>query len=289
MKSTLTALVLSSLIAAPAYTAPEKKQDEGTYDYEASQVKSLKQLEECTYRVNIQHVYSINGKYELIKRGQASLATIGQDKEHVYFLTNAHVVDHDVPETLLKENIAEIRGAMGEKNMNAPASTIFLTFIRTHAKLTDAKDVELPDVDLDLLIDDASRDMALLSVPRSALSKYTLCPELGDSDLLERGNVLYAFGYGKGDALMTRGIYSGIIISPKTNKPLKLMDGSITNGYSGSGVYALKNGKPFYVGLPSAVVYDNPKYGGFISSNSIRTWLEVHDKGHILVTSPEKK
>jgi S1-C subfamily serine protease len=269
-----TALALTALLAL---ATPKT-----SFDFEASKVTSLKALEQCTVRVSISNVYSINDHYELVQKGQASLATIGEDEDSVYFLTNSHVVDHAEPAALLRENIIEVRGAMGAEGISAPLSSINVRFIRTHAKLTDADDKELPQVNLDLLVDDATRDIALLSVSRSSFGKYTLCPAFGDSDQLERGHVLYSFGYGKGDALMTRGIYSGTIISPK------LMDGSITNGYSGSGVYALKDGKPLYVGLPSIVVYDNPKYGGFISSNSIKLWLEMHDKENILI-SPGKK
>lgn len=91
---------------------------------------------------------------------------------------------------------------------------------------------------LDLAVNDSNRDLAVMTNSEARVNLMTpLSLPIGESDELDWGDIVYAFGYPKGAKMVTMGTAS------RSDHPTRsiLIDASFNRGFSGGGLFAVRN------------------------------------------------
>lgn len=94
-------------------------------------------------------------------------------------------------------------------------------------------------IKLELALNDSNRDLAIMtnSIPDENNLMTALELPLGNSERLDWGDMIYAFGYPKGAKMITMGIVS------RSDHPIRsiLIDASFNRGFSGGAIFAVRN------------------------------------------------
>lgn len=112
---------------------------------------------------------------------------------------------------------------------------------------------------LDLVVNDSNRDLAVMTNSEARENLMTpLSLSIGESDELDWGDIVYAFGYPKGAKMVTMGTAS------RSNHPTRsiLIDASFNRGFSGGALFAVRNGGSGLelVGIVTSALGENETY-----------------------------
>ncbi|MBW3015526.1 serine protease [Candidatus Woesearchaeota archaeon] len=251
---------------------------------------SLESLLEPTHKINstvqfelVSYSYDTEGKrHEKVRRisrsGHGSGIVVDNNGERLKILTCDHVVPtprktrwYDGKKRLVREirNLKQ-RYVLEQFSLNLP---IALPPVFGSANFSFG-------LELDVAARDQRSDLALLETRLKDIKRikgYKAFKRWGNSDELKPGDFLYAVGYPFG---LSKQVTDGRVASEVDKRRLIYFSSACINpGNSGGPVYALRDGRPEFVGISQKTWYNG--ISGMIRGDVIKAFLEKIGLGFV--------
>jgi len=261
--------------------------------------ETVEEISQCVYELEVVHNYIIDGTdfvYTLSEQYGNAIAvhidTIG-DSGRIYFLTAFHVVSPPSEDDVLSLDSIFIRNEMESTCYEVPSdlnldylNSSYTLFFNLQNRDSISSITVLPiTLDIyDILLNE-DEDIALMIAELNNaqnnvnFGSFDVCSRIGDDAQLYYGNELVTSSYVFHELMIDYGIYSGSFQAYMSFSSIISSNIKLIPGYSGGGVFALREGVPELVAVMNM---DWMGKGMVVPISSVRDWLEEIDLGYIL-------